>query len=384
MSKKIRVLMVLNRYYPMIGGAENQCNMLIKNLRTNKDIKIFGVVTHKYDNKLNDIEQIDEYNVFRIGKSGNTRIPIISFYLNLFFFLIANRNKFDVIHVHTISITSFICVFFSKIFFKKTLQKLTIAEEIHNIMSMLGIKGFIQKQLIAFSLKSGFIVALTNEGVQEIKKYCPKCQKNYFKINNGVDENIFYNKKNTKELKIKYHFEENYFYFGFVGRLTKVKGVLELVEFFAEFTKKYPDKKFKLAILGSGDFQIDSVEDKIKEILTDNSNILLLASEHKPVDFYNAIDFYISNSTKEGMPNTVLEALSCEKPVILSSIKPHLEIKDENPEAFIEIFSNLEELEKIMLGTHQTKLYMSKIDNSFSIKNISNSYSELYKKIVNV
>lgn len=385
MNKKIKILMVLNRYYPMIGGAENQCRMLLNNLRANKEIEIFGIVTHKYDDKLSNIEIVDGYNVFRVGNSGNSKYSIISFYIRLFIFLIINRNKFDLIHVHTISITSFICVLFSKLFFKKTLQKLTIAEEIQSFIDRKGIKGFIKKKLITFSLKNGFIVALTDEGIEEIEQYCPQCKnkKNYFKINNGVDETIFFKKTNIKELRNKYNFREDYCYFGFVGRLTKVKGILELAEFFDEFTKKYPEKKFKLAILGSGDFQVDSIERDIKNISIINDNIVLLPYEHQPVDFYNAIDFYISNSTKEGMPNTVLEALCCEKAVILSAIKPHIEIAYKNKKASISIFNNFNELEQILLNCNQEKISTSKLSDTFSMKNISNLYSKLYERILN-
>jgi glycosyltransferase involved in cell wall biosynthesis len=382
MNKKIRVLMVLNRYYPMIGGAENQCRMLLKSLKSYPNIETVGIVTHKYDENLSEYESIDGDKIFRIGRCGNNKVSIINFYISLFYFLVKNRKNFDVIHVHTISITAFICVFFSKLFSKKTLQKLTISEEIQSMMSRKGIKGFVQKTLITFSLKNAFIVALTNEGIQEIKKYCPVCSRNYFKINNGVDDTIFFKKMNNKELKNKYNFREDYYYFGFVGRLTQVKGILELAKFFDEFTKKYPERKMKLAILGSGDFQIDSVERDIKNISLINDNIVLLPSEHQPVDFYNAIDFYISNSTKEGMPNTVLEALSCEKAVILSNIKPHLEIADENKKASIYIFKNFIELEQILVNLEKENKITSKINENFTITNVAQSYANLYNEFI--
>ncbi len=50
-------------------------------------------------------------------------------------------------------------------------------------------------------------------------------------------------------------------------------------------------------------------------------------------------DFFMSASLGEGLPNSVLEALSMGLPCVLSDIEPHLELKDEMPSGSVEIFS---------------------------------------------
>ena len=50
-------------------------------------------------------------------------------------------------------------------------------------------------------------------------------------------------------------------------------------------------------------------------------------------------DFFMSASLGEGLPNSVLEALSMGLPCVLSDIGPHLELKDEVPSGSVEIFS---------------------------------------------
>ena len=47
-------------------------------------------------------------------------------------------------------------------------------------------------------------------------------------------------------------------------------------------------------------------------------------------DYLQAADIFISTAVSEGLPNTVLEALSSGLPCILSDIGPHREIIEKN------------------------------------------------------
>ncbi|WP_238930289.1 glycosyltransferase family 4 protein [Vibrio harveyi] len=383
----MNVLMVLNRYYPMIGGAENQCRILMNQLASGSKINVIGVATHRYSKRLNAVDKLDDIDIYRLGLPGVGKIATLSFYLSLFTFLLKNKNKIDIVHVHTISLTSFFCVLFTTLFGKKTLQKLTIAGEIENLISKKGIKGYIVKNMIRFSISKGHVVVLTDEGVREIRRYSNKA--NYYKINNGIDCSVFHQKKNTIELREKYGLKKDRIYLGFVGRLTDVKGILELCEVVLDFNRQNDNlKEIYLTIMGSGDLQVGNVQEKIDEIAQNSKYVSLFAPQHQPVDFYNAIDFYVSNSKKEGLPNTVLEALACGKRLILSDIPPHVEIRDSNPEhSFIKIYKSIDELNFILNDILQDAKwqYISDkslcIDERFHIDKVSNQYEELYQTL---
>lgn len=55
-------------------------------------------------------------------------------------------------------------------------------------------------------------------------------------------------------------------------------------------------------------------------------NIKYMGHVEQPLPYLQAADFLVSASVSEGLPNTVLEALACGLPVILSEIEPHQEI----------------------------------------------------------
>ena len=57
-----------------------------------------------------------------------------------------------------------------------------------------------------------------------------------------------------------------------------------------------------------------------------SQSIKYMGHVEQPLPYLQAADYLISASVSEGLPNTVLEALACGLPVILSEIEPHQEI----------------------------------------------------------
>ena len=86
------------------------------------------------------------------------------------------------------------------------------------------------------------------------------------------------------------------------------------------------------------------------------------------------------------MPNAVLEAMSCNLPVLLSKIEPHKEILysknnigsliDLKKDNLINIIKNLEKKDLKTIGKNAREV----IENKFSDKKMSLNYQRLYLK----
>ena len=50
-------------------------------------------------------------------------------------------------------------------------------------------------------------------------------------------------------------------------------------------------------------------------------------------EYLGASNYFISASLAEGLPNSVLEAMACGLPCILSNIPPHVEIHEMNKDS---------------------------------------------------
>lgn len=76
-----------------------------------------------------------------------------------------------------------------------------------------------------------------------------------------------------------------------------------------------------LVFLGNGDERHN-----LESIAAGDNTIRLEGYVEDVSEYLQAADYFISASTAEGLPNTVMEALACGLPVCLSSIGPHKEI----------------------------------------------------------
>lgn len=125
----------------------------------------------------------------------------------------------------------------------------------------------------------------------------------------GVDTDIFQhvNRKNSKDVIVLSN-----------RNLFEVYNIETLLNAISEVITK--DKKIKFMILGSG-----PLENKLKQLATE-FNIKEYVTfvgmvEHENMPKYlHECDIYVSTSTSDGTPTSVLEAMACGKPCIVTNV----------------------------------------------------------------
>lgn len=103
---------------------------------------------------------------------------------------------------------------------------------------------------------------------------------------------------------------------GMVCRLSPEKGILEAIAMVDRFRSL--GKTIQLWIAGDGAFRPD-VEKEISR-LNLSANIRLLGQLADARVFYQAMDVFLLNSIREGLPNVVLEAMALEIPVVATRV----------------------------------------------------------------
>jgi glycosyltransferase involved in cell wall biosynthesis len=139
---------------------------------------------------------------------------------------------------------------------------------------------------------------------------------------NGVDPER-YNPQNCKPeqadaVRERYGIANDWNFLLFVGRLTWVKSVRNLVQAIPAVLKEYP--KTKLVILGKGEEQKDIVEMATRLGIRDN---IIYRFEFVPEDerilHYAAADVCIFPSIYEPFGIVSLEAMAMEKPIVVGA-----------------------------------------------------------------
>jgi len=196
-------------------------------------------------------------------------------------------------------------------------------------------------------------------------------------IHNGIDLAVFcpeLGEDERSEKRLRLGFSKNDRVFIFSGPLIPRKNVTFLIDSFAD----HRGGRDKLVILGDG-----PLRDKCEKNARFLDNVVFLGNQSNVREYLQISDCFISSSHAEGMPNSVLEALACGLPVLLSDIPSHREI--------IQSSSNVGDL--FPVGSCQTlrelvnKVHFTKstrqaartlVESRFSAAVMSKKYQNLY------
>ena len=101
---------------------------------------------------------------------------------------------------------------------------------------------------------------------------------------------------------------------GFVGRLTRDKGVPELIDAFDMILKG--DQKARLLLVGWFDESEDALSAELRARIESHPRIIRTGFVADTAPYYKAMDVMVLPTWREGFPNVVLEAAASCVPVI--------------------------------------------------------------------
>lgn len=136
---------------------------------------------------------------------------------------------------------------------------------------------------------------------------------------NPIDKNLI----NKKIQNIKNPFNNNFINVVAAGRIIEQKGFDILIKSFKDVIKT--NTKFKLYIIGEDVIGEKQNLEKLIEKYSLQNHIEFLGFQTNPYKYFYFSDLYVLSSRWEGLPNTVLENLYLEKPIISTKCIPFME-----------------------------------------------------------
>jgi glycosyltransferase involved in cell wall biosynthesis len=139
---------------------------------------------------------------------------------------------------------------------------------------------------------------------------------------NGVDPQRYdstkYSLEDTKRIRTKYGIKDDECMLFFLGRLTWVKGIRNLIQAMPSILKAYP--KTKLVILGRGEKQKD-IKETAGRLGIDNNIVCRFdfVPEEERIMHYAAADICVFPSVYEPFGIVSLEAMAMAKPVVVGA-----------------------------------------------------------------
>jgi glycosyltransferase involved in cell wall biosynthesis len=103
----------------------------------------------------------------------------------------------------------------------------------------------------------------------------------------------------------------------FVGRLTKDKGIPELIESFLQLDKRFDD--LRLLLVGCFEDQ-DPLPAFTRKCLETHPHVIFAGAVKDTPAYYAVSDVVVLPSHREGLPTVILEAKAAGKPVVCASV----------------------------------------------------------------
>lgn len=227
----------------------------------------------------------------------------------------SKESDFDIIHFHT-PLPPFIKTNLPTITTVHTPMKADTSKvELVNLFSVaVKLQGkvscLIESKLFNVSNK---ITSVASSVSQELSEYGLN-PNDVEVIGNGVDEKLFcplQNKTNEK-------------YILYTGRLSYRKGLFDFIECGINICSRYPGINFKLTGKGPLFEQLNKI---VQESGYGNRfEFLGHVEKSKLIELYQNATIFVLPSHYEGLPTTLLEAMSCGLPVVATAVSGNLDV----------------------------------------------------------
>ncbi|MFH1307831.1 MAG: glycosyltransferase family 4 protein [archaeon] len=227
------------------------------------------------------------------------------------------EKKKLILHIHEYhSWQAYLILFLKKNGFKIIAQHHGGRSPFKNLGKFKKLFFFLPAILIMQAIENNFLrkvevfYALSNEEISYLKRTAPNSKIKFQTM--GIDDEFF--KKGDKiKARKKLGFEKNKKYVLYIGRISKNKGVLELVE-----AMKSLGESVNLLLIGEG-----SIE-RYKKFTEENNikNIRFVGAVYGKEKFlyFDACDVFVLPSYTEGAPVTLMEAIAKNLKVIATNV----------------------------------------------------------------
>lgn len=173
---------------------------------------------------------------------------------------------------------------------------------------------------------------------------------------------------------------------GSTGRLEPVKNYDLLLRAFARITPMFP----QLCCLLVGDGSRRQHLEHLASELGIGEKIIFLGKVGNPQDFLPVLDVFVLTSFSEGMSNTILESMSCAKPIVATDVGGNGEmvrdglngilVESDNVSQLAEALAQLlrDEGKIALFGSNSRRI----VEENYSISSMVSAYEKVYLEIL--
>jgi len=254
-------------------------------------------------------------------------------------------------------------------------RKCALIRTMHGLTSVpfrwKNIKSYLILTIDKFFLKhyTDYIIAVSED--LESSLYQDRINANTILIQNGIDTKMPLQKA-PEDVRKEFNIASNEFWIGTAARLESVKNIEMLVEAARILSTEYLDIKFRISIFGDGELKESLKSQIIQYDLA--SRAVLHGHYNDMLPVINALDVFVLTSRHEGLPMSLLEAMSVGTIPVCTRVGGMKEVITHGDDGFLVEPDNSKDLAETLFYIYNNKSRITHI-NKNAIKTIKRCYS---------
>ncbi|MCC6147944.1 MAG: glycosyltransferase family 4 protein [Anaerolineaceae bacterium] len=379
MREGLKIAMMINGYYPRVGGAERQLGSIAPRLKSRgMDVHI---LTRRQPG-LASYELVEGVPVHRLPVPGPK--PVASFSYTLSAIALLLKIKPDILHAHELFSATTTAVA-AKAILKQPVVVTTHSSGNFGDVKRLRNKLLGEQRLEIFRRSVDYFVTISNLISQELQATGVSSKK-LVNIPNAVDTEHFrplssvQGQETRENLRRRLSLPPDAVIAIYTGRLSREKRPENLLEIWPQIYKVFP--KSLLLMLGTGPQE--------QELKSKQSNgVKMLGNIKDVLPYLQVSDLFILPSWAEGLPVSLLEAMACGLPAVATAVGGTPEVLEDKITGLLVPTDDLPALEEAalkMLADLAMRKRMGQegrkqVVERFSLEMAVDKLSELYERI---
>ena len=372
---KLHVLYFVDGYFPTVGGAEMQALRLAQRLQQRGHT--VEIAAPHLDRSRAREEIIQGVSV---RKLWYPRVPGLSgvFYcLALALFAVRNGRRYHAVHVHMVDKAAPIFGLLYRCFSGVLVAKVSGATEFDGGILDPQRRG-LKRNLFCRWLRGLRHIQTISDYTRErlLAVGVPEAQ--VLMLPNGIDTALFAAaetlERSTDVVRIAY-----------CGRLVPEKGLANLLHAVAE-VKQQTGVAFELLLAGDGPLR-DELQ-TLANALSLQRQVRFLGQVDDVPGFLRQADMYTQPSQYEGLSNAILEAMSCQLPLVLTRISGSEDLVEQGVNGLLVPYGDVAALAnalKEMLQDPSQRQRMgrasrARVQRDFALSTVVNRLEQLYRR----
>ncbi|MBC8097886.1 MAG: glycosyltransferase family 4 protein, partial [Armatimonadetes bacterium] len=340
------------------------------------------MVTRRVDD-LPAYERLHGIDIYRVATLKGKGLAALSFMLGGVWVMLRHRRKYNVVHSHQVYTPTTIGWIASRLLRLPLVINLHLGGEEGDLQRLMRNKRTGQRRLNLLKRDAGAWVVISKEIEAEAQAAGIPADKVHFLVN-AVDPRQFapLAPEAQRAMRLKLDLPPEGALGIYVGRLEPIKGVNVLLQAW----RSVPDSAH-LVIIGVGS-KMEELQAYAREHLP--GRVTFRGRQTNIADYLQAVDAWSLPSYGEGLPVSLLEAMSCALPVVVTPVGAMAQMiqhgvngyvipvgdADALAAAFNQIFSDPAAAQRIGAAARQLVL------DEYSLDSVSQSYQTLFEQLL--